>query len=172
MTQPDLLPHGNVLGIDTHKFVHVATLLDGLGRVLDTLTFAATDQGATELLAWFDDRGAPVSAGIEGTGSYGYQLTRRVQAAGITVQEVNRPDRANRRRKGKSDSVDAEAAARAVLSGQATSIPKDREGAVESLQRPSRSRPGSWTRPILFANDPPRASSSTSNPRVCVCWCT
>lgn len=81
---------------------------------------------------------------VEGTGSYGYQLTRALQVgvvrpevlveAGITVFEVNRPDRANRRRKGKSDPVDAEAAARAVLAGQATAIPKNREGAVESLR--------------------------------------
>ena len=133
MAGPDL-PSGNVAGIDTHKFVHVAALLDGLGRVLGILAFPATDQGTTDLLDWFAIHGAPVSAGIEGTGSYGYQLTRRVQAAGIVVHEVNRPDRANRRRKGKSDPVDAEAAARAVLSGQATSIPKDREGAVESLR--------------------------------------
>lgn len=134
MTQADLLLQRNVVGIDTHKFVHVAALLDGLGRVLNTLTFAATDQGTTEMLAWCNAQGAPVSAGIEGTGSYGYQLTKRVQAAGITVYEVNRPDRANRRRRGKSDPVDAEAAARAVLSGQATAVPKDRDGAVESLR--------------------------------------
>ena len=134
MTRPDLHQRSNVVGIDTHKFVHVAALLDGLGRVISTLAFAATDQGSADLIAWFDVHGAPVSAGIEGTGSYGYQLTRRVQAAGITVHEVNRPDRANRRRRGKSDPVDAEAAARAVLSGQATAIPKDREGAVESLR--------------------------------------
>ena len=71
---------------------------------------------------------------MEGTGSYGYQLTRALQSAGVTVVEVNRPDRANRRRKGKSDPVDAEAAARAVLSGQASAVPKNREGAVEALR--------------------------------------
>lgn len=115
MAASDLLPHGNVVGIDTHKFVHVAALLDGFGRVISTLAFAATGQGSMDLMAWFAEHGEPVSAGIEGTGSYGYQLTRRVQAVGITVHEVNRPDRANRRRRGKSDPVDAEAAARAVL---------------------------------------------------------
>ena len=79
-------------------------------------------------LAWTQAHGSPMTAGVEGTGSYGYQLTRSLQATGITVAEVNRPDRANRRRKGKSDPVDAEAAARAVLAGQATAIPKNREG--------------------------------------------
>lgn len=125
---------GSVLGIDTHKLTHVAASVDGLGRMQGTFAFAATDAGAVELLAWASAHGSPLTAGVEGTGSYGYQLTRALQVAGITVFEVNRPDRANRRRKGKSDPVDAEAAARAVLSGQATAVPKNREGAVESLR--------------------------------------
>jgi len=127
--------HGpSVLGIDTHKHTHVAVVLDGLGRHDGSLQFPATDAGAAQLLTWSRDHGTPLTAGVEGTGSYGYQLTRSMQAAGITVVEVNRPDRANRRRKGKSDPVDAEAAARAVLAGQATAVPKNREGAVEALR--------------------------------------
>ena len=125
--------HG-VLGIDTHKLTHVAVVLDGLGRHRGTLTFAASDAGAAELLTWSKRFGSPLTAGVEGTGSYGYQLTRALQAAGLSVFEVNRPDRANRRRKGKSDPVDAEAAARSVLAGQATAVPKNREGAVEALR--------------------------------------
>lgn len=125
--------HG-VIGIDTHKLTHVAVVLDCLGRHQGTLTFAASDAGAAELLAWSQGLGSPLTAGVEGTGSYGYQLTRALQAAGVSVFEVNRPDRANRRRKGKSDPVDAEAAARAVLAGQATAVPKNREGAVEALR--------------------------------------
>lgn len=124
----------NVLGIDTHKLVHVAVILDGLGRYQDALSFPATDAGTAQLLAWSRAHGSPMSAGVEGTGSYGYQLTRALQSAGITVLEVNRPDRANRRRRGKSDPVDAEAAARSVLAGQATAVPKNREGAVEALR--------------------------------------
>jgi transposase len=124
----------SVLGIDTHKHVHVAAVLDGLGRLQARLSFAATDEGTTELLEWSSAHGSPVTAGVEGTGSYGYQLTRALESAGVQVFEVNRPDRANRRRKGKSDPVDAEAAARAVLAGQATAVPKNREGAVESLR--------------------------------------
>lgn len=128
-------PHGqNVMGIDTHKHTHVAVILNGLDRKVGVLQFPATDAGAAELLAWGCQNGAPALAGVEGTGSYGYQLTRALQAAGVTVVEVNRPDRANRRRKGKSDPIDAEAAARAVLAGQATAVPKTREGAVDSLR--------------------------------------
>ena len=128
-------PHGqNVLGIDTHKYTHVAVVLTGLGQHVGCLQFPATDAGAAQLLAWCSERGTPGVAGVEGTGSYGYQLTRALQSAGVTVVEVNRPDRANRRRKGKSDPIDAEAAARAVLAGQATAVPKNREGAVEALR--------------------------------------
>jgi transposase len=127
--------HGqSVLGIDTHKHIHVAVVLNGLGRNEATLQFPASDAGTATLLSWGREHGAPLTAGVEGTGSYGYQLTRALQAAGITVFEVNRPDRANRRRKGKSDPIDAEAAARAVLAGQATAVPKDREGTVEALR--------------------------------------
>jgi transposase len=127
--------HGqSVLGIDTHKQFHVAVVLNGLGQYQDSLLFPASEAGSRQVLAWSLEHGAPLAAGVEGTGSYGYQLTRALQAAGITVLEVNRPDRANRRRKGKSDPIDAEAAARAVLSGQATAVPKDREGAVEALR--------------------------------------
>lgn len=124
-----------ILGIDTHKYTHVAVALDDLGRPQGTLSFPASDTGSAELLSWARQLStSPMRAGVEGTGSYGYQLTRALQHANITVFEVNRPDRANRRRKGKSDPVDAEAAARAVLSGQATAIPKNREGVVEALR--------------------------------------
>ncbi len=127
--------HGSsVLEIDTHKHTHVAVILDGLGRHQGSLQISASDAGAADLLTWSRAHGAPLTADVEGTGSYGYQLTRALQAAGLTVVEVNRPDRANRRRKGKSDPVDAEAAARAVLAGQASAVPKNREGAVEALR--------------------------------------
>ena len=160
--------HGQVvLGIDTHKHVHVAAVLDEVGRLGGVLQFPASDAGARELLAWARRHGRPALAGVEGTGSYGYQLTRSLQAAGVTVLEVNRPDRARRRRKGKSDPVDAEAAARAVLAGDATAVPKDREGQGGALRAlsmaataPSRPRPRPPTRS--------RRCSSTA-PRTCAC---
>jgi transposase len=71
---------------------------------------------------------------VEGTGSYGYRLARHLTDQGIKVVEVNRPDRARRRRKGKNDPVDAEAAARAVLAGDAHAVPIDRNGAVGELR--------------------------------------
>jgi transposase len=130
MTHPPQL----ILGVDTHKDVHVAVLLDRLGRWLATASFATTDAANTELVAWTRRHGRVITAGVEGTGSYGYRLAQHLTDQGINVVEVNRPDRARRRRKGKTDPVDAEAAARAVLAGDACAVPKDRNGAVGELR--------------------------------------
>jgi transposase len=52
----------------------------------------------------------------------------------VPVIEVKRPDRSARRRRGKSDVVDAEAAARAVLAQDATAVPKSADGPVEAMR--------------------------------------
>ena len=122
------------LGVDTHADVHVAVVLDHLGRVLDTLEIPTTTAGFGQLLAWARSLGELDRAGVEGTGAYGVGLARFLTAAGVEVIEVNRPNRQQRRRRGKSDPTDAEAAARAVLSGEATVIPKTRSGIVESIR--------------------------------------
>jgi len=123
-----------VLGIDTHKDLHVAVLLDRLGRWLAAASFGTTDAANRDLVAWTRSYGQVTTAGVEGTGSYGYRLAQHLTDQGITVVEVNRPDRARRRRKGKTDPVDAEAAARAVLAGDARAVPKHRNGAVGELR--------------------------------------
>ena len=130
MAQPPQL----VLGVDTHKDVHVAALLDRLGRWLATASFGTTDAANRDLVAWTHRYGQVTTAGVEGTGSYGYRLAQHLSGHGIKVVEVNRPDRARRRRKGKNDPVDAEAAARAVLAGDAQAVPKDRNGAIGELR--------------------------------------
>jgi transposase len=109
-------------------------LLDRLGRKLATASFGTSDAANAALLAWTGRHGQATIAGVEGTGSYGYRLAQQLVAHGIHVVEVNRSDRARRRRKGKNDPVDAEAAARAVLAGDATAIPKCRNGAVGELR--------------------------------------
>ncbi|MFI0479664.1 IS110 family transposase [Actinomadura sp. 9N215] len=130
-----MLPESQLaLGVDTHKDVNVAVLLDALGRKVATAAFATTDRGNAELAEWVQQYGEVVRAGVEGTGSYGHRLSCRLMDQGIGVIEVNRPDRSRRRRKGKSDSVDAEAAARAVLAGEASAVPKDRSGPVGELR--------------------------------------
>jgi transposase len=121
-------------GVDTHLEVHYAAALDGLGRVLDTRPFPVTRRGFAELLAWLVGFGELASVGVEGTGSYGATLTRFLTASGVTTIEVDRPDRRTRRKHGKSDSLDAVAAARAVQAGTATGTPKLRTGPVESVR--------------------------------------
>ncbi len=125
---------GVIIGVDTHKDFHVAAALDRTGQVLDTSTFATTTAGYAELLIWARGLGRLSSAGVEGTGSWGAGLARFLRGEGVTVVEVNRPDRSMRRRRGKTDAVDAEAAARAVLSGQATVVPKSADGSVEAMR--------------------------------------
>lgn len=123
-----------VLGVDTHKDVHVAAFVDAVGRLVDTAEFASSDRGGQRMLAWLRRYGCLRRAGIEGTGSYGHRLTKLLRANGVETIEVNGPDRSARRLRGKSDPLDAEAAAHAVLSGRAAAIPKDREGPAGALR--------------------------------------
>lgn len=121
-------------GVDTHGQTHTVAALDGLGRLLGHATFPATREGYTELHAWLSGQGEVITIGIEGTGSYGAGLARHLRGVGVGVIEVDRPDRRARRRKGKSDPLDAIAAARAVQAGTATGVAKTRDGAVESIR--------------------------------------
>jgi len=121
-------------GVDTHSDVHVAAVVDDCGRILDTASFAATGPGYRRLLAWMRAKGVVVRVGVEGTGSWGAGLARYLADQGVEVVEVDRPNRQARRSKGKSDTVDAEAAARAALNGQASGTPKARTGPVEAIR--------------------------------------
>ncbi len=123
-----------MLGVDTHKDAHVAAVVTALGAVLATRDFPATAEGYRQLLAWARSFGDLQRAGVECTGSYDAALTRYLHTEGITVTEVNRPDRQARRRHGKSDAVDAQAAAQAVLSGRATATAKTSGGPAEMLR--------------------------------------
>jgi transposase len=122
------------VGVDTHADRHVAAALDHLGRLLGTRAVPSTDAGAAALLVWAGGFGAVERVGIEGTGAYGAGLSRWLRARGVVVVEVDRPKREQRRRRGKSDTIDAEAAARAVLAGTATAQPKAGTGPVESIR--------------------------------------
>jgi transposase len=120
--------------VDTHGEVHVACALDQLGRHLATTRVATTPMGYRALLDWARSLGEVAAWGVEGTGCYGAGLVRFLAARGQLVWEVNRPDRQARRQRGKSDPVDAEAAARAVQAGQATAIPKAGDHLVEMMR--------------------------------------
>ncbi|MFE7245506.1 transposase [Streptomyces sp. NPDC057580] len=123
-----------LLGVDTHKDVHAAAVITIFGAALDGQSFPATARGYRQLVAWGRSFGVARRAGVECTGSYGAALARHLHAEGIEVTEVNQPDKAARRHHGKSDAVDAEAAARAVLSARATATAKTSDGPVEMLR--------------------------------------
>jgi transposase len=126
--------HEVILGVDTHLDVHVAVLIDEIGRVVATHSFPTTARGYEQLIEWAGSFGRLSRAGVEGTGTYGAGLARRLQERGVKVLEINRPDRSRRRLRGKSDPTDAENAARAVLAGDANAIPKAQCGVVEAMR--------------------------------------
>ncbi len=131
LTATDVVVTG---GVDTHQDLHVAAVLDQLGRVLGTASFPTTVAGYRQLLTWLRRHGQLHSVGVEGTGSYGAALARHLTEHAVEVVEVARPNRQVRRRFGKTDVVDAIAAARAVQSGEATATPKSHDGPVEALR--------------------------------------
>jgi transposase len=123
-----------VLGVDTHLDFHVAVVLDHLGRRLGESKVPTTTGGYRSLVSWAEGFGPVRCAGVEGTGSYGAGLARHLKATGITVMEVERPKRRHLRRNGKSDPIDAEAAARTVLAGETAGEPKSSDGQVEMIR--------------------------------------
>ncbi|TGD36100.1 IS110 family transposase, partial [Brevibacterium aurantiacum] len=128
-------------GIDTHADTHHLAVIDQAGRRLADAQIPTTATGYQAALRFLGSWPGLVSVGIECTGSYGAAVTRVVREAGITVFEVNRPNRFDRRLHGKSDPFDAYSAAEAVLGGRASAAPKGGDGLVESLRvlRTSRS---------------------------------
>ena len=130
MEQPTTI----IAGVDTHTGIHTLALLDMNGRVLSTNTFGADPDGYGHLIAMLGDPARCAGIGVEGTNSFGAALARRLQAAGFPVYEVLRPKRGVRRKDGKSDPIDAIAAARSVLAGDGTSLPKSSDGWVEALR--------------------------------------
>jgi transposase len=121
-------------GVDTHLEVHVAAVLDEVGRLLDTASFPVSASGYEYLFNWLEGYGEIEKVGMEGTGSYGAGLSRYLHSRGVRVIEVDRPNRAERRRSGKSDTIDAIEAARAALGGRARSIAKTKDGRVEAIR--------------------------------------
>jgi transposase len=104
-----------VVGVDTHKHFHVAVALNHLGVVLGQLTEVADADGYVQLARWASTHGQVVAFGVEGTGSYGAGLASHLRRCGHRVVDVNRPDRRVRRQRGKTDPINAENAARALL---------------------------------------------------------
>lgn len=123
-----------IVGVDTHKDAHVAVALDELGGLLGSGTFTADRVGYRALIGWAAVFGDQIVFGVEGTGSYGAGLASAIRRSGNGVLEVLRADRRDRRLRGKSDTIDAENAARAVLAGIVHAVPKTGDGIVEMIR--------------------------------------
>ena len=121
-------------GVDTHQDTHTAAVVDTAGRLLGHRQFRATRPGYVALLVWLRSFGTLMVVGIEGTGAYGAGLARHLHGEHVAMLEIDRPDRRTRRSAGKSDPIDAEAAARAALARVRTGVPKQRDGRVEALR--------------------------------------
>jgi transposase len=121
-------------GADTHRDSHMIAVLDQRGGELGVREFATDPTGHDAILNWLKSFGPVDRMGVEGTGTYGAGLCRFLQRHDIDVVEVTRGDRQERRSHGKSDPVDAVAAARAAQSGKAVARPKSRTGSVEAIR--------------------------------------
>jgi len=123
-----------IIGVDTHKSNHIAVAINAQGARLGEKSIPTTRHGHRDLEAWASGFGPIKAFGIEGTGSYGAGLSRDLLAKGHTVLDVMRPNRQLRYLHGKSDSLDAESAARSVLNGQATALSKTQTGSSEMIR--------------------------------------
>lgn len=123
-----------IAGIDTHAETHHLAVITTTGARLADRSFPASAQGYGDLLAFVVTLGRIIAIGVEGTGSYGAGIARFLRQAGITVHEVIRPGGQVRRLRGKSDTIDAYAAAHAVLAGHDLPTPKDADGEVEAIR--------------------------------------
>ncbi len=142
--RPDTTEVAVILGVDTHLDFHVAVAIDHLGRRLGELSVPTTAKGYEGLICWAKGFGPMRCAGVEGTSSDGAGLTRHLSDRGIEVLEVERPKhrrRSSHRNLQKSDPSDAEAAARAVLAGEASGVSKSGDGRVEMIRALRSARP-------------------------------
>lgn len=121
-------------GVDTHKELHVAAVVDERDQLLASRSFPTTRQGYRHMLAWMRTFGHLERVGVEATGSYGAGLLRHLQADGVDVLDVTAPDKSDRRRRGKNDDLDAEAAAHAAFARKRAVTPKTRDGMIEALR--------------------------------------
>jgi transposase len=123
-----------IAGVDTHADTHHVAIITEHGKHVADKEFLAVGSGYRKIFAFITEFGPVLGVGIEGTGSYGAELSRVLTKEGLTVQEINRPNRQARRLRGKSDPLDAYQAAESVLAQRGTSTPKAKDGPVECLR--------------------------------------
>ncbi len=122
-------------GVDAHADTHHAAVLDERGALLGSRSFPVSAAGYRKLLAWLGSFGEVERVGVESTGSYAAGLTRHLLGEGVAVVEVNQSHPHTRRRRGKTDAIDAELAARHVLAHHKQVLPKQTTGIVESIRQ-------------------------------------
>ena len=126
-----------IVGVDTHKDQHVAVAIGGHGGPINRpKVIDANNEGYAQLLEWAQSLGDLHVFAVEGCGSYGIGLARFLRRHGHPPVEVARPPRAGeRRRSGKSDTIDAEHAARTALANAGGTVtPKLADGQVEAIR--------------------------------------
>ncbi|QOV98692.1 IS110 family transposase [Rhodococcus pyridinivorans] len=131
---PTRAPQHIYCGIDTHADTHHAAIITDTGILLAHRQFDTTSSAYDAVVEWIHQHGHPISVGIEGTSSYGAGISRHLRHHHIAAVEVPRPNRKLRRSEGKSDPIDAEAAARAVLARHQLSEPKHGDGPIEAIR--------------------------------------
>ncbi|MFJ9543745.1 transposase [Streptomyces sp. NPDC101225] len=120
-----------LLGVDTHKDVHAADVITTPGVAPDGRGFPETAEGYRQLPSWTRLFSMLRRSRGEYTRPYCAALTRH---CGPRTSRGNQPDKAARQRHGKTDAIDAESAARAVLSGPTTAAAKTSDGPMEMLR--------------------------------------
>jgi transposase len=131
MTQP---PPKVIGGVDAHADRHHLVALDERGALLGSASFPTSTGGYEQALQWLESHGRLDAVAVESTGSYAAGLVRHLREQFVHVVEVNQPHPHARRRIGKSDPIDAELAARQLLAGTATAVPKQTTGIVEAIR--------------------------------------
>lgn len=126
-----------VIGVDTHARTHTYSVLQaGTGRVLESATFPTTASGLSRALAWVRRRArGRVLVAIEGASSYGSSLRRALTTVGVDVCDVRPPKRSARAGRGKSDEIDAIAAARTALASEVERLTTPRSDGLRAAVR-------------------------------------
>lgn len=114
-----------IAGIDTHADTHHVAVIETAGRRLGDAGFPTTLKGYKAIAAF------GLADGRRSTHSYGVGITQHLKDSGVCVVEVIRPNRQVRRMRGKTDQVDAYAAASAALATDDHPEPKQLDGLVE-----------------------------------------
>ena len=133
---PDPLRRRIVVGVDTHKYAHVAVALDQVGGVIGDLTIPVDRAGYTQLQHWAAELGGQVDFGVEGSGSYGAGLVShpappRPSASSTSTVPTARSGTCAARTTPSTPRPRRERCS----SGAATAVPKTADGTVEMIRQ-------------------------------------